>query len=204
MRRIWVYAFLFVSASGLFYWLTVENVPWGSATGYVRGRPEWKNQPVINFSDGERAKVLTTLLDQDRAEIRFWQDKLFTISFLFTGLILGVVAFVAKQLPGDVVARRISAAACVILCLFYFTFVDFAEGAIGVNDHDLIGIQFALNLSTKNEYLRGQSIYGDGKPTGHPHVRAIIRFNVVLTITAVALLLFAPLPPVASDPGKQR
>ncbi len=169
LRRLPVRIAIAVAVSVLFYCVAVEYPSWGHGKAFTKDRPKWQNEPALKLTDEDRLKVLTTLLEQNRQEIRFWQDKLFTISFLFTGLILGIVVFTLKQKPDTAILRRLAAGSCLGLCFFYFLYVEFAEGAISVNDYDLIGIQYGLKLSEEDQYLlKKQRIYGAGDPAGHP------------------------------------
>jgi hypothetical protein len=181
-------------ASVSFYVLVAEYPPWGKPAGYVRKRPQWENKPTLQLSMAERANVLTKLLEDNRAEIRFWQDHLFTISFLFSAAVLGIVTFALQTTTNTRLIRYVCAVGCFSLVIFYLLFVRFAEDAISLNDHDLIGIQYALRLSTPGEYLQeDRVIYVEGYPAGHSHIKHFVRFNVLLVIGSIILLLYLAL-----------
>jgi hypothetical protein len=186
-----VAAVAIVAIIGL-YVLVVEYPSWGEPGGFVRNRPQWENKPTLALGPVEKANVLIKLLEQNREEIRFWQNHLFTISFLFSAAVLGIVAFALQTTSNTRLIRYVCAAGCFILCIFYLFFVRFADNAISLNDHDMIGIQYALKLSTPGEYLQGKSnvIYAEGYPAGHSHIKNLVRFNVLLVIGSVILLLY--------------
>jgi hypothetical protein len=184
-----------VVASVLFYLLVAEYPSWGKPAGFRRW---WENKPTLSLNAADKANVLTRLLEENREEIRFWQDHLFSISFVFSAAVLGIVAFAVQAKTSTRLLRYVCAVGCFILCIFYLLFVRFADDAISLNDHDLIGIQYALKLSTPGEYLQGnqpesKTIYGEGYPSGHPHIKHLVRLNVLLVIGSVLWLLYTAL-----------
>ena len=172
---------------------------WEVPPDMVTSRQDWPNAPLMQNSDN--FNVLTSLLHEDREEIRFYQDKLFTISFLFSAGVLGLAGFWLK-LKNDSFWLRVGiAATCLVFCFFYFRFVRFANEAIAVNDDDLIGIQFALGLHQEGRYLTGRPIYLEPERNpktnrhellGHPHFRPLVLFNSWLVVGTVGLLLLLP------------
>ncbi|HWB08763.1 MAG TPA: hypothetical protein VG826_06050 [Pirellulales bacterium] len=173
---------------------------WEDPPEMVAMRPDWANRPVK--LDHDRIDVVTKLIAEDRQEIRFYQDKLFTISFFFTAGVLGIAGFWLKLENDNVWLRLGLAALCLVFCGYYFRFVRFANEAIAINDHDLIGLQFAVGLAQPGEYLEERAIYpepaqdpetGRHRLTGHPHFRPLVMFNSWLVAGAVFLFLFLPL-----------
>ncbi len=160
-----------------------------------------QNKPAMVLIQSEKVEVMKTLLEENREEIRFYQDKLFTMSFTFSAALLGIVAFALKKTTQSSLLRRVLAAGCFALCFFYLLFVHFADTAILVNDKDLIGIQYALDLSQTNAYLindqviftNGQTIYQPHEPAlaKHTHIRLIAIFNVVLGVASFFVLMYA-------------
>lgn len=171
-----------------------------------------QNKPAMVLNQLEKVEVMKTLFQQNREEIRFYQDKLFTLSFTFSAALLGIVAFALKNPGQSSPLRRVLVVSCFMLCIFYLLFVRFADTAILVNDKDLIGIQYALDLSQTNAYLtndpvvftngqiicqpftNGQVIYQPHEPTlmKHTHIRWIAIFNVLLTLASAFVLVRAP------------
>ena len=185
---------------------TIGAAPDGLTSGAHFNR--WKTGSALKggTNDGDKVKVLTTLLEQDRAEIKFWQERLFAVSFLFSGSVLAIVWYTLTRKPDTRALRSVSAGGSLVLCVFYIWFVDFAQNAIVPNDYDLIGIQFALKLNEKGEYLQEQAIYkweregfGPEDLQGHPHFRGLVQLNVLLTIAAVLVLVL--IPQVAAPTG---
>ncbi len=192
-------------ACALFYFLAVELPGWGSTAREEAmlkewGMKPWKNEPVRLDATG--TGVMTKLLELDRGEIQYWEEKLFTVSFWVNTAILAIVSFALQKKSLTNMLRWVCAFGCLALCLFYLIFVDFTERAMVANDHDVRGIQYALELSKPDEYLQGQVIYKgecqkEAKETlcedygliGHGHIRQLVRFNVLIMASSVFLLL---------------
>lgn len=154
-----------------------------------------QNAPAEQLERPDKVEVLKTLLEQDREEIRFYQDKLFTVSFAFSAALLGMVAFALKTTGPDSLLRRFFAASCFIFCIFYLLFAQFANNAIVQNNQDLAGIQYALDLSQPNAYLaHGQVIYGlrDPKSAENKHIYWLAIFNIMLAVASAVVLKYAP------------
>lgn len=187
---------LLLLACGLLYFLAVELPDWGSQVREEKMVMDWKKAPWVNdpveLQAGDR-EVMVKLLELDRGEIQYWEEKLFTVSFWINTAILALVSFVLQKMQHYEMLRRVCALGCVGLCVFYLIFVDFAEQAMVANDHDLRGIQYALKLSTTSQYLKGQVIYNDSKKNygliGHGHIKSLVRFNVLIVIFAVIFLV---------------
>ena len=132
------------------------------------------------------------LLEQNREEVRFVQNLLFTTSFWFIAAIFGIVSYNLGRTGYNPTFRWVSAGGCIFLCFFYLDFVDFAEGGMAINHDDIVGIQYALKLSNEGVYFRDQVIYqvGDFGPEGH--IKSLVQFYVVAVILAVAVLLYLP------------
>jgi len=192
-------------ACGLFYLLAVELPGWGSTAREEEMLKEWemkpwKNEPVI--LDAARIGVMTKLLELDRGEIQYWEEKLFTVSFWVNTAILAIVSFALQKTSLTNTLRWVCAFGCLALCAFYLIFVDFSERAMVANDHDVRGIQYALGLSKPGRYLKEQVVYEEGCPKeakkpscedygliGHGHIRQLVRFNVLIMASSVLLLL---------------
>lgn len=191
-------------ACALFYLLVVELPGWGSTASEEAmlqewGKNPWKNEPV--GLDAARIGVMTTLLELDRGEIQYWEEKLFTVSFWVNTAILAIVSFALQKKSLTNMLRWACAFGCLALCAFYLIFVDFTERAMVANDHDVRGIQYALGLSKPGLYLQGRAIYEgcpkeakdtpceDYRLIGHGHIRQLVRFNVLIMASSVILLL---------------
>jgi hypothetical protein len=183
-------------ACGLLYFLVAEQPDWGSQDREVKMVMEWHKAPWVNapvdLKPGDR-EVMIKLLELDRGEIQYWEEKLFTVSFWINTAILAFVSFGLQKMQHSALLRRVCALGCVVLCTFYLIFVNFAEQAMVANDHDLRGIQYALKLSTPSQYLKGQVIYEEPKTKygliGHGHIKSLVRFNVLIVIFSVILLV---------------
>lgn len=191
-------------ACALFYLLAVELPGWGSTAREEEMLKEWemnpwKNEPVL---DPARMGVMTKLLELDRGEIQYWEEKLFTVSFWVNTAILAIVSFALQKKSLTNMLRWVCAFGCLALCVFYLIFVDFTERAMVANDHDVRGIQYALGLSKPGLYLQRRAIYEErclkeakDKPCedygliGHGHIRQLVRFNVLVMASSVFLLL---------------
>lgn len=188
----WAFAgFLF------FYVVWAALYPW-RGTFEVAARPKWDNTPTLVAlppnEKADRASVMLHLLHEDREEIRYWQDKLFTVSFWFNAAILGIVGFAVQRDTLNPSARYVFPAACLSLGIFYLIFARYAGGAISVNDNDLIGIQYALGLSEQDYYLKGQRVYGEVRELmPHPHIAHLVHLNALFVIGSVLWLVFFPL-----------
>ena len=51
----------------------------------------------LTMSADQEGDVLLKLLEQNRTEIRFWNERLFTASFWVDAAILGVIGFAARS-----------------------------------------------------------------------------------------------------------
>lgn len=138
-------------------------------------RVTWTSNPLLPDERAYKPEVLGKLLTLDREEIKFWQDKFFTISFWISATMLAIVSFVieressSKKGPpfGGTVDRTngplrgVAALTCVCLGGFYLFFAREAENAMVTNDYDIRGFQGALGLRQPGTYLVGQAIYGN-------------------------------------------
>jgi hypothetical protein len=158
--------------------------------------PLWKTEPTAE----PRVEVLTTLLVQNREEIRFWQGVLFNISLAFIGAVLGILSLALRAMVSPHWLRRTNAIAVVFLCVFYLIFVKVAENAIALNHRDLTGIEIALKLSKESAYIQGQIFYDHGeekqkKQDGESFIRPLVWASLLLGVLSVSALLFLPIPP---------
>jgi hypothetical protein len=178
--------------------------PWGTEHEFLKGRNPWQNKPTLGkmldkngvnvesseVKDEKWTEVLIKLLEQDREEIRFWQAHLFTITLGFDAAILAIVSFALQTKRFTDVHRVVFIGGCIFLCASYLLFLRFVDGAIAVNDYDLIGIQFGLRLSEAGRYLEGQPIYKEGPSPGQSHIWKLALFDLALVVLSVAVLAF--------------
>jgi len=153
----------------------------------------WKTQPA----NGADHQVLTTLLTQNREEVRFWQNILFNVSLAFIAGILGIVSLALKVTPLSEGLQCIYAAAVVFLCGLYLTFVSVGESAIALNHHDLTAVEIALNLATKGAYIQEETIYDHSeynqtKRRGETFVQWLVLGSISLGVLSVGAVLFVP------------
>src|SRR5947207_3101547 len=79
-------AFAVILAAGLYFALIF---PWGKWPPAGAGPwPAWETEPTKDAN----IQVLTTLLAQNRDEVRFWQGVLFNVSLVFIGGVLGILS----------------------------------------------------------------------------------------------------------------
>lgn len=192
--------------------------PWGTDHEFLKGREKWMNKPALGnkaekekgeiaklgnkaekgkgeiakleVNDEKWTEVLIKLFEQNREEIRFWQAHLFTVSLGFDTVILAIVALGLRIRQFTDMHRCVFIGGCLFLCVSYLFFLRFVDGAIAVNDHDLIGIQFGLRLSEQGRYLEGQAIYKEGPSPGQSHIWKLALFNLGLVISSVVVLAF--------------
>ena len=177
---------------------------WGSWPPYGAGNwVVWKT----HAARCSNVQVLTSLLAQNREEVRFWQGILFNVSLGFIGSVLGILSIGLKARVSTDWLRLTYTIAVVFLCAFYVIFVKFAEIAIAVNHHDLIGVQIALKLSKEGAYIQGQPFYDHSEAKqrqgGERLIKWLMPFGVGLTVLSVSALLFLPIPSQQrrGDPG---
>lgn len=184
--------------------------PWGRWPPYGAAWSDWNTEPTR----GANFDVLTSLLVQNREEVRFWQGVLFNVSLVFTAGVFGIVSFALKMRAPRREAESLHtshpnhlewlrwtyAIAVVFLAAFYLIFVKVAENAIALNHHDLTGIEIALKLAKESEYIQGQAIYDHRKENqkagkGEHLIKQLAPFGISLTVLSVFAVLFLPVPP---------
>jgi hypothetical protein len=157
-------------------------------------------QSVLDLKDEKRAEVLITLLQEDREEIRFWQERLFTTSFWINAAILGLVAFLFQldNRPPSILkddnwphsVRLAIALGCICLTIFHCVITRFAKKCIETNGKDLLLIQGGLLLTKQDYYIREQSIYEDeGRGLPQKYTWLLIVLNILLCLGSVCLTL---------------
>jgi len=183
------------------YW--GRGYPWGKWPPHGTGKRRiWLIEP----SKDANHQVLTVLLQQNREEVRAWQEHLFHISLAFILAVLGIVSFALKMKVIDDWLRLAFTVAVVFLCAFYLTFVKVAEEAIALNHRDLTGIEIGLKLAKEGEYIKDQAIYDHSyetqlhKMNGEQFIKTMVPYLVFLGFLAAAALLFLPIP---SQPPEQ-
>jgi hypothetical protein len=110
------------------------------------------------LGDSSKCDTLRLLLEQDREEIRFWQERLFTGSVTLNAALLALAAFVLEN-DTTVRLRLIAAVGCVGLALFHTILAFVAENNVMRNGRDLTLIQEALGLTRADKYVEGRSLY---------------------------------------------
>jgi hypothetical protein len=170
--------------------------PWGASPPHGMKWNAWQTEPA----NGQNFQVLTTLLVQNREEVRFWQGILFNISLVFIGGVFGVLSLALKMTTSSESLRWTYTIAIVFLCAFYLIFVKVAEDAIALNHHDLTGIEIALKLAKPGEYIQGQPIYDHSEANqkvgrGEDLIKRLVPFGIFLAVLSVFGVLFLPNPP---------
>lgn len=142
----------------------------------------------------EKIQILLTLLQQNREEVRFWQERLFAASFWFNATTLGVVAFVLKEpsvsTPRIATLQGVAAFGCICLSAFHFIIAVISRKAIETTGGDLVRIQSALLLTRGDAYFQGGRVYEDsGKWLPQYYIWWLVGLNVLLCIVSVVALV---------------
>jgi hypothetical protein len=115
----------------------------------------------ITVDDNKRGDVLLKLLEQNRTEIRCWNERLFTASFWVAAAILGIVGFVLKEDTLTPELRVLAACGVGALALFHLSIAWRARSHVSTNGDGLVKIQRALLLTDHGAYRAGECIYED-------------------------------------------
>lgn len=144
----------------------------------------------LPMDENKRGDVLLKLLEQNRTEIRFWHERLFTTSFWVNAAILGIVGFALKETDLAPALRWLAAFGVVALFLFHGVVAWSARTNIGRNGDDLVTIQNALLLTMAGAYLANGVIYPAGPFPWRWRGWYLIGLNAALTLGAVGVLLY--------------
>jgi hypothetical protein len=145
---------------------------------------------ALDPSGVEKVQILVAILQQNREEVRFWQERLFAASFWFNATTLGVVAFVLKE-PATATLQAMAAFGCVCLSAFHFIIAVIAKKAIETTGSDLVRIQSALLLTRNDSYMQGGRVYQDsGKWLPQYYIWWLVGLNVLLCVVSVIALLW--------------